>query len=111
MLQQALNRHSRIVIPPETGFFTHFIGHSAKGQAHHLGRINADLGIDLPRPRRRIHRREDVIQFYDQMAEAYIEKLSGARGTVFGEKTPHHLLRVRRILNVFPDAKYVLART
>ncbi len=108
MLQQALNRHSRIVIPPETGFFTHFIGHSAKGQAHHLGRINADLGIDLPRPRHRIHRREDIIQFYDQMAEAYIEKLSGARETVFGEKTPHHLLRARRILSVFPDAKYVL---
>ena len=108
MLQQALNRHSRIVIPPETGFFTHFIGHSAKGQAHHLKRINADLGIDLPRPQERIHRREDIIRFYDQMAEAYLEKLSAPPQTLFGEKTPHHLLRARRILSVFPDAKYIL---
>lgn len=108
MLQQALNRHSRIVIPPETGFFTHFIGHSAKGQAHHLRRINADLGIDLPRPRKRIRRREDTIRFYDQMATAYLEKLSAAPGTMFGEKTPHHLLRVRRIIHAFPDAKYIL---
>ena len=42
MLQQALNRHPGIVIPPETAFFTHFLGHTRRGQLQHLRRINAD---------------------------------------------------------------------
>src|SRR5215831_4421176 len=43
MVQQALNRHSQIVIPPETKFFFSFYGHSLAQQARHVRRLNADL--------------------------------------------------------------------
>src|ERR1019366_3077340 len=74
MLQQALNRHSRIVIPPETKFFFSFFGQSKKRQARHLKRISADLGIDLPAPSRRICSVEDGRDFFEAMASQYISR-------------------------------------
>lgn len=54
MLQQVLNRHSQIAIPPETGFFSDFVGRSRRRQASQVRRINADLKIDLPAPTSRV---------------------------------------------------------
>lgn len=50
LLQQALNRHSQIVIPPESKFFYYFYGQSYRRQSAHLERINSDLGIELVPP-------------------------------------------------------------
>jgi hypothetical protein len=54
MLQQALNRHSQVVIPPETKFFFSFFGHPRRCQLRHIDRLNADLGINLPKPDRAV---------------------------------------------------------
>ena len=108
MLQQALTRHSQIVIPPETAFFTHFLGHTRRGQIQHLRRINADLGINLPPPARRVSQPQEAADFFERLAELYVEKAGRPDITYFGEKTPHHLLRLPRILRLFPDANIVL---
>lgn len=108
MLQQALNRHPQIVIPPETAFFTHFLGHSRRGQLQHLRRINADLKIEMPPPSRRISRPSDAAAFFERIAGLYLDRIGRTNVELFGEKTPHHILRIDRIARVFPDAKIIL---
>jgi len=108
MLQQALNRHSQIVIPPETAYFTHFLGHSRRGQHQHLRRINADLEIDLDPPIRRISRPDEAVAFFERIAESYVKRIGRENVALFGEKTPHHILRADRIVRLFPDSKIVL---
>lgn len=108
MLQQALNRHPEIVIPPETGYFIDFLGHTRTGQRRHLRRINEDLKIECPEPERRIKRPRDVIAYYHRMAELYLERLGRTHVTYFGDKSPRHLLRIRRIVRCLPDAKFIL---
>jgi hypothetical protein len=105
LLQQALNRHSQIVIPPETKFFFSFLGHSRKNQLQHLRRLNTDLQIEIPPPRQRIHAAADARAFYDHMACLYVERLRRAEVVYFGEKTPEHTGHLPRIHSVFPDAK------
>jgi hypothetical protein len=107
MLQQALNRHSAIVIPPETKFFFSFLGRSRESQLKHLKRINADLQIGMPAPQQRIRSGPGARAFYDQMARLYLQKL-GRNGDVhFGEKTPEHTGRLRLVRRLFPDAKVI----
>lgn len=108
MLQQALNRHPGIVIPPETGYFLDFLGHTQRGQEQQLRRINADLGIDVAPADKRIRRPEDAIAFCERIAEAYLERLGLTRVEYFGEKSPRHLLCIQRIVRLLPDAKFVL---
>ena len=108
MLQQALNRHSRIIIPPETGFFLDFLPHTRAGQAQHLRTINADLGIDLPMPANRIKTDAEAVAAYDEMAAAYASKLERTDTAYFGDKSPRHLLVLPRIVRLFPSAKVLL---
>ena len=54
MLQQALNRHSRIAIPPETTFFIEVCGRSVYAQQRHVRLLNNELEIDLPVPAARV---------------------------------------------------------
>jgi hypothetical protein len=105
MLQQALNRHSQIVIPPETKFFFSFLGHSRSCQLSHLRRINADLAIDLAAPSRPIRSTHDARRFFDGMANLYVRRLKRHGVILFGEKTPEHSGQIHRIRHVFPDAK------
>ncbi|HKI31473.1 MAG TPA: sulfotransferase [Gemmataceae bacterium] len=108
MVQQALNRHSQIVIPPETKFFFSFLGHSRARQLRHLERLDADLGIRLPRPAARVSSAEEGRAFYDEMARQYVGRL-GNRGVAwFGEKTPEHTGRLPCVRGLFPDAKFVV---
>ena len=108
MVQQALNRHSQIAISPETGYFIDFVGHSRKGQAQHLRHINSDLKLDLAAPRRRITRAREIIDFYDVVANAYLDRIGKADAVYFGDKSPRHLLKLPRIIRLFPDAKIIL---
>ena len=108
MMQQALNRHSQIVIPPETKFFFSFYGHSHRQQLRHLDRLGADLKIPLPRPAARICSPAEGRAFYEAMARKYVERL-GKRGVVaFGDKTPEHTGHLPGIRQLFPEAKVLV---
>ena len=108
MLQQALNRHSRIAIPPETKLFFSFFGHSRDCQTQHLERLEADLKIELPRLATRIGTVADSRAFYELMARRYVERLTGKDIVYFGEKTPEHTGHIHRIRRLFPQAKILV---
>jgi len=107
MLQQALNRHSQIVIPPETGYFIDFLGHSQRGQKQHLRQINVDLQIEIELEGSTIRTDEEARHFYDRLCQTYAERL-GRSVQWFGEKSPRHLLVLPKIHRLFPKAKVIL---
>jgi hypothetical protein len=108
MVQQALNRHSQIVIPPETKFFFSFLGHSRKRQRRHLDRLEADLQITLLRPARRVATPEEARAFYRHLARRYVERLPKRDVVYFGDKTPEHTGQLPRIRRLFPGAKILI---
>lgn len=107
LLQQALNRHPAIVIPPETKLFNYFFGRSRRRQRVHLQRLNEDLGINLPVPAYKIRTVEEARNFYEQIAAAYLDRLGRTRVAYFGDKTPEQTGHLRQIHKLFPDAKYI----
>jgi hypothetical protein len=107
MLQQALNRHSQIAIPPETAFFS-FLLSSWRIQQEHLRRLNADLGINLIPPATRIRRPFEARSYYEELVRLYVKRLGKPGITHFGDKTPEHLSHLHRIGCLFPDSKVVL---
>ncbi len=106
MLQQALNRHSQIVIPPETKFFYYLVGQSWRQQVRHVERLRRDLQVDLPIPRNKLRTLEEVQGYYNLMAESYCHRIK-LTPTCFGEKTPEHTSRILLIRQVFPKAKII----
>jgi len=106
MLQQALNRHSQIVIPPETKFFYYLVGQSRRQQLRHIERLRRDLKIDLPVPATRMHTPTQAQEYYERMAESYCRRIQRTP-SLFGEKTPEHTSRVPIIRQTFPDAKII----
>jgi hypothetical protein len=107
-VQQALNRHSQIVIPPETKYFFSFLGHSRQCQHRHIDRLNADLRIHLPKPAARVNAGNEAGAFFDQIARLYLERLGKTNVTYFGEKSPEHTGSLPRIRRQFPDAKFLV---
>jgi hypothetical protein len=111
MVQQALNRHSAIAIPPETKYFFSFLGHGKRHQLKHIERINKDLNIDLKLPEGGVRSDETGWAFFEEMANQYVNRLNKRGVCCFGEKTPEHTGHLSRIRQLFPDAKIiVLAR-
>jgi hypothetical protein len=108
MLQQALNRHPQIVIPPETKFFFSFFGHPRRSQARHIDRINADLTIHLPRPEKAVRSVAEGRAYYEDMARQYVARLKKPGVVAFGEKTPEHTGLLPRIRELYPDAKILV---
>jgi len=108
MVQQALNRHSQIVIPPETKFFFSFLGHSFDSQKRHLERLNSDLGIQLHLPLPGVRTDVEARAFYECMAAKYVDKLQKPGVMQFGEKTPEHTGHLAHIRRLFPDAKIIV---
>jgi hypothetical protein len=108
MVQQALNRHSQIAIPPETKFFFSFFGQCRQCQAGHIERLNGDLNIHLPAPAKRISSVADGRAFYDLIARHYLERVPKRDLVYFGDKTPEHTGQVSRIRNLFPTAKILV---
>lgn len=107
LLQQALNRHPAVVVPPETAFFT-FLRQPLRRQVSHLRRIEHDLGIRMPPLTARLSGTRAARSFYEQLADRYLSRIGRTAVTHFGEKSPEHLRRYRLIRRVFPDAKCVL---
>src|SRR5579885_1852199 len=108
MVQQALNRHSRIVIPPETKYFFSFFGHPLRQQARHVARVNADLGIHLPIPTKPVRSADEGREFYELLARQYVARQPKKRVAFFGEKTPEHTGRLPCIRRLYPDARIVV---
>jgi hypothetical protein len=108
MLQQALNRHPQIVIPPETKYFFSFMGHTRTCQFHHLRRLREDLGIELPVPVQAISSPADARSYYALLADRYIRRVGKPDVAYFGEKTPEHTGVVPRIRSVISNAKFLL---
>lgn len=108
MVQQALNRHSRIAIPPETKYFFSFLGHSRAAQQRHVRRLNDDLGIRLPVPPSPVRTAADARSHFDLMARTYVERFPEKNVSWFGEKTPEHTGHMARIAQVFPRARFVV---
>jgi hypothetical protein len=106
MVQQGLNRHSAIAIPPETKYFFSLIGHSRECQLRHVARLSADLRIPLAQPSRRIASVAEGRLFYEEMARLYVARLE-KRVAWFGEKTPEHTGHLPRLQQFFPDAKII----
>jgi hypothetical protein len=107
MLQQSMNRHSQIIIPPETKFFFSFLGHSRACQLRHLRRINADLQINLSLPPQGLRTIAGAQSFYKHMAECYVARLRRNNTVHFGEKTPEHTGRLKLIQKTFPTGKII----
>lgn len=105
LLQQALNRHSQIAIPPETKYFSSFLGHSHACQARRLERINRDLGIRLPPISRRVRSDTMARALFEELAQAYVRRLDKPGIAYFGEKTPAHTGYWPQITKLFPKAK------
>jgi hypothetical protein len=108
MVQQALNRHSQVVIPPETKYFFSFLGRSRRQQLRHLERLDTDLGIRLPRPAGRVSGLEDARTLYEEMAQQYAEQVGKSEATCFGDKTPEHTGQVPTIRATFPGARIIV---
>jgi len=108
VVQQALNRHSRIAIPAETKFFFSFLGHPLKNQVRHIQRLNEDLNIQLPTPAARIATEDEGRAFYELMARQYVARSLKKNIAYFGEKTPEHTGHLPRIRQMFPEAKIVV---
>lgn len=108
MVQQALNRHSQIVIPPETKFFFSFVDHSRHAQHRHIDRLKTDLKIHLPKPAKALRREDDYRAFYEDMTRQYLDRVHKPSVTLFGEKTPEHTGRLPRIRQMFPEAKILV---
>jgi hypothetical protein len=107
MLQQALNRHAAVVIPPEIAFFT-FLTQSVRQQQVHFRRIEHDLGINIPLPSIRVSEGPVGRALFEAIAHAYISRIGRLGVSHFGEKSPVNLRRYKSIRALFPDAKMVL---
>lgn len=107
MLQQALNRHTLIAIPPETKYFSAFLGHSRNCQGRHLKQLNNDLQTNLSLPACAIRGTEHGRRFFEQIARSFLEASHHGPVAYFGDKSPAHSGFLPRIKRVFPEAKYI----
>jgi hypothetical protein len=108
VLQQALNRHPDVVVPAETAYFHDFVGHLRRGQQRALQHIERDLDIQLTTVRNRVREPTDIIARYEEIAERYLARLGRAEAAYFGDKSPHHLFVLDRVLRYFPDSRVIV---
>ncbi len=108
MLQQALNRHSKIVIPPETDFFHEVVGRSAWFQRLRLEQIERELGIELPARVPAVTTLENASRIYGEIGRLYARRLNREDAIYFGDKSPRHLLVASRLCRLCPDAKFLV---
>ena len=108
LVQLALNRHSQIVIPPETKYFFSFLGHSKQCQHEHLKRLERDLQIRIPKPETRVRSGPEARAFFEHVARLYVEHLGKKNVVYFGDKSPEHTGQLSDIRRHFPDAKILI---
>jgi hypothetical protein len=111
LLSVLLDRHRRLCVPPETAFFDEvapsLILRSDKILMHVLGNWKrlGELNLEPETVRRRLGKRHCGA---GEVLAAILDLYALSRGKVrCGEKTPHHLRHVPKILRCFPDAKVI----
>lgn len=102
LLQVALNRHPKILVPPETKFFYYFYRMPVWMRRRQLDRINDDLSISLSASL--ANRSADSDSALESMLEAFRDATGKISASHLGEKTPEHTARIERIRRVYPDA-------
>ncbi|WP_261344200.1 sulfotransferase family protein [Stieleria neptunia] len=107
MLQQALNRHTDVVVPAETKYFCYFYGMPIRWQRQHVERMKSDLGIHLEAHTRVISDDEAHLRYFRGIAERCIDRSGKSGVRFFGEKTPEHANRIPLIRRVLPDSKVI----
>jgi hypothetical protein len=116
MLASLLDKHTKIAVPPETHFFDQTVKiHELDYKLNHHDLIKdlennfriQDIEIDY----------NDFTEFFvtnyestykglfQALSDYYINK---NQKSIFGEKTPNHLLHIDEILKLFPHAKIIL---
>lgn len=93
MLQQALNRHPQVVMPPETQFFFSLYRQPLRSQQRHLARLQADPGMPLKLPRQGLYTPAEARTFFAEMAARYAAAVGRPKALYLGEKTPEHTSR------------------
>ena len=105
LLQVALNRHSRVLIPPETKFFFYCDGMPRWLRRRHLPRLQNDLQIELP-PECSSDRLESRFA-YLALFQRYRDRIGKSTATHLGDKTPEHTGRLATIRRAFPTAPVI----
>jgi len=118
LLEQCLNRHTDIFVPPETFFFSlldnlvtdmsksvsgdelrHFVEHWVSSKALRF------LALDKQFLREILLDNANVYQDLLNNLLIYLSRDSGAN--TLGEKTPRHLRHAEMIRQMFPDARFI----
>lgn len=106
LLQVLLNRHPRIVIPPEMKLFYYFHGMPNWMRRRAVERWQRDLGIRLPE--RVVYQRGATAEVFQQLCRGYAERCGKPDVSHLGEKTPEQTHRLCRIFDTFPQARVLL---
>lgn len=118
LLQQMLNAHSRLAIAPETHFVRLYWRRAGEyGDLSDAGAFDrllgdvaasdefAELGVDRASF---LSGAKRIERSYPAVLRLLLELFARAKGAeVMGEKTPAHVQHMTRLLDAFPDARFV----
>jgi len=100
-----VNRHSVVMIPPETKLFSAYHDAPQWIRRKTIARINRDLMIDLDP--RFVHRSMKTCDTSKEVFQQFSTRTRRDDVTCFGEKTPEHTSRINSIREVFPNAPII----
>jgi hypothetical protein len=106
-MQVLLGRHPRVLVAPETKIFYYYHRFPSILARSTLRRIENDLQISLP-GHERSERLPSSEALLDVIARRYRIRLSKSKADCFVEKSPEHTSRVRDIIRVLPDSKFIV---
>lgn len=121
LLQRILDAHPDVAVAPETFFVRRFADrrkHYGKlGDPRHLEKLLTDLiatpefaemGLDSAEFRSAVRGFASPSLEYHEVFAAWLDAYRARRGKrIVGEKTPNHLLAMRRLEDWFPNARFV----
>lgn len=107
VLQQALNRHSRVVVPAETKYFYYYYGMPRRWQQRHLARMQADLQINLELSGKPAWSTAEHREIFDEIARQCVTRSGKSNVAWFGDKTPEHTNRIESIRRVYPECPVI----
>lgn len=115
LLEQCLNRHTQLFVPPETYFFNQLQKNSTETAEQlqafvdeYLASPQASFIASHPQiiSERLLKQADDAGMVFENMM-SLLMKQAGQGKKIWGEKTPMHLFHAESILSLFPDAKFI----